>query len=245
MSWHFSRALVAEFSEQNCSDGEPCAPLKSSHTPDQFSSHDRTTGVSNHSLSGMTSEHLTDDLGTELLTWFLAAFPVRTFQQLDAEQESTASEAVSGPKCAAWFAKYDRDLCSWKTAQCSLLAGLDEFLETWPRAGSMRNGECFRRRNAARFTCDNGYGFLPTPKKSDAFQAKMSINNFVRPDGKTHNFSMSNCDEYFSNRYQRRFTPTLSEMMMFFPYGWTALRPLGTDKFRMWFSLHGLNCIGE
>jgi hypothetical protein len=85
---------------------------------------------------------LTADRGEELLTWFRAGFPARTSASPAAETDSTAPDPASGWKWPGSFAKWDRATSTWRTRQCSLLGGLDEFSATWPNSGSMRSGEC-------------------------------------------------------------------------------------------------------
>ena len=50
-----------------------------------------------------------------------------------------------GMKCLESFAKLSHDTYSWKTHQCSLVEDLDEYSETWPRQGSIRNGYAYQR----------------------------------------------------------------------------------------------------
>ena len=245
MSWLFSQALVAEYSAASCSDGEPSAQLNVMPTQHKFWRNDKTMEFSNLSRFGLTCAVLTDDRGTALLTWYQEGFPVRTFQPPAKVQGSQGNAVECGEKWRGSFAKYDRNLSSWKTAQCLLLGGLESFLETWPRWGLMRNGECWEVKVFKPRTQEKEYGFLPTPKKSDAFQARMKLGNFQRSEGKKHNFSLSNCDEYFSNLYQKRFTPTASEMMMLWPHGWTDLQPVGTDKFQSWLQQHSESLLNE
>ena len=64
------------------------------------------------------------------------------------------------------FATYDRNSQSWRTSQISLLGGLTEFSETWPRSGLMRNGTLFRLAPLALPTSETASGLLPTPKAS-------------------------------------------------------------------------------
>jgi site-specific DNA-cytosine methylase len=75
MSWLFSRALVAEYSEGNCSAGAPYVLLKPTDMLQAFSWPDKMTVASRRSPSGMTFEHLTGPLGRELLMWYLGGFP--------------------------------------------------------------------------------------------------------------------------------------------------------------------------
>ena len=56
------------------------------------------------------------------------------------------SDLECGEKWQGSFSKYDQDMRLWKTHQCSLLGDLDEFLETWPQWGLMRDGECWEQR---------------------------------------------------------------------------------------------------
>ena len=55
-------------------------------------------------------------------------------------QESTEPAAGFGASTHGSFAYFDRASSSWRTCQRCLVEGSDEFSETWPRAGTMRNG---------------------------------------------------------------------------------------------------------
>lgn len=83
MSWHFSRALVAAFSGENSSGGEPSAPSKSCLSVGTFSCNASATECLNHSPCGMTCEHSTEGPGGALLTWFLEASRARTLACAD------------------------------------------------------------------------------------------------------------------------------------------------------------------
>lgn len=145
MSWLFSQALVEEYSAGSCSAGEPCAPLNVMPSQWPFWRNDKTMDVLKRSPFGLTWKPLTEGRGEELLMSFRAAFRARTSVAPEREQASKARKADCGGKWPASLAKYDRASRSWKTAQCSLFGGLDEFSATWPRWGTMRNGECFQR----------------------------------------------------------------------------------------------------
>lgn len=60
------------------------------------------------------------------------------------EPASREAGRDSGASLPASFAYYDHALSSWKTSMRSLFEGLDEFWETWPRSGTMRNGTAYR-----------------------------------------------------------------------------------------------------
>jgi hypothetical protein len=162
MSFIFSRALVAEYSQADCLAVDAYAPSRLIPTPKRSSLLGKTTEPFLRSRFGMTFEPLTDDVGEELLTSWLEGFPVKTSAQPAPETASTASGAGYGSKWRASFARFDRSESKWKTAQCSLLGDSDEFSETWPRWGSMRNGESFLRPIPALPICENASGLWPT-----------------------------------------------------------------------------------
>jgi hypothetical protein len=163
MSWLFSQALVAEYSAGCCTGDEPSAQLNVMPTPHKFWRNDRTMDSSRLSQFGLTLQLLTEADGEALLTLFLAASHARTLAQPVQAQVSTESAADCGDTWRGSFAKYDRDTSKWKTAQCSLLGDSDEFLETWPRWGSMRNGASFLRPTPALPIFGNESGLWPTP----------------------------------------------------------------------------------
>lgn len=163
MSWLFSRALVEEYSAGTSLAGEPLSQLNVMPTPHKFWRADKTIEPSAHSRFGLTSQLLTAAHGQELLMSFRAAFRARTSAEQARAPELMAPGADFGPKCAASFAKYDRAESMWKTAQCSLFEDSGEFLETWPRWGSMRNGVSYLRQIPELPICVNASGLWPTP----------------------------------------------------------------------------------
>lgn len=64
----------------------------------------------------------------------------RIFQSPVLAQALAESEAAYGPKSSGSLAHYDRENCSWKTAQQSLLWDLTEYSETWPTWGMTQDG---------------------------------------------------------------------------------------------------------
>lgn len=175
MSWLFSQAMVAAFSEPNCLGGEPSVPSSTTPTPRAFWWPDRTTGHSRLSRFGMTSEPLMALPGEALLTSYRAAFPARTCPQpAEAKASKTGPEADSGRTWPAWFAKFDPNTSSWRTAQCSLLEDWTSFSGTWPRWGSMRSGACSQRLPLVLFTFASASGFSEwaTPVTMDKLPPK-------------------------------------------------------------------------
>jgi DNA (cytosine-5)-methyltransferase 1 len=170
MSWLISKTLMNSLCSQGqevasledtSSDGEQSVQSSGSNIPQAYCAPDKMTGFSRLSRFGMTFKPLTESRGEELLTLYLEAFRVPTFPQQEKEQELMEKPLECGEKWRGSFTKYDQDSCSWKTHQCSLLGDLDEFLETWPQWGLMRNGECWEQQTLAQTTRGTGFGFVP------------------------------------------------------------------------------------
>lgn len=247
MTWLISQALmkayenshclpvpVAEYSAANCLDGELSAPSSGNPTPQAYLLPVKTTDAWSRFPSGITLSPLTESRGQDVLTWFLEGFPARTLVQPEKAQESTESAAECGEKWHGSLAKYDPDSSSWKTAQCLLLGGLEQFSETWPRWGLMRNGECWEAGILERLTEENEYGFLPTPKKQDSRHAQTRHLNPKDDHWK------SNLGEVFVAATACKKMPAdFVEALMGWPIDHTALRPLETAKFQQWLQQHG------
>ena len=161
MSWLFSRVLVEAYSEAICSDGEQSAPLSGNPMPQAYLCSDKMMGFSRLSRFGMTFKLLTENRGEALLTSYLEDFPVRTSQPQEKAQELMESAAECGEKWRGSFAKWSQDSYSWKTHQCSLLGGLDEFLGTWPQWGLMRHGECWEQQTLGQTIRGTESGLSP------------------------------------------------------------------------------------
>lgn len=100
---------------------------------------------------------------------------VRTFRSQVLAQALMVREAACGQKSSVLLTKYDRQSCSWRTAQQSLLEDSTVYSETWPSWGSMRNGVCFLRPQSVprTFVLDGGASretLLPTPTATTAKQ---------------------------------------------------------------------------
>jgi len=161
MSWLFSQALVEEYLADTSLDGEQFVQLSGKPTQQAYCAPDKMTDFSRLSQFGMTYKLLTENLGEELLTSYLADFHAKTSLRQAEARESMENEAECGEKWRASFTKYDLDTRSWKTHQCSLLGDLEEFSETWPQWGLMRDGECWERQTLEQTIRGTGYGFSP------------------------------------------------------------------------------------
>jgi hypothetical protein len=169
MSWLFSRALVEASSGATSWGGELCAPSNGSPTPQAYLSPDRMTAFSRPSRFGMTFAPLTADRGADVLTWFLAGFPVRTSALQARAQASTASDPACGHTWRELWATFDPASSSWRTLQPSLLADSAELSPTWPRSGMTAAGRCWALPMLGRRTSATDSGlWVPTPIRNDA-----------------------------------------------------------------------------
>ena len=161
MSWLYSRALVEEYSAATCSAGAQSALSSGSPMPQAFLPSDKMTAFSRPSRFGMTFKPLMDDLGAELLTWFLAASRARTSALQEKAQASAVSDQGCGPTWRGSLARFDPDSRSWKTAQLCLLGDLELSSVTWPRSGMTADGQCWELPKLGRRTSGTGSGLSP------------------------------------------------------------------------------------
>ncbi len=227
MSWLFSQALVEEYLEENSLGGEPSAPLNGNPTQLAYCAPDKMTDFSRLSRFGMTYKTLTENLGAELLTLYLAGFHAKTLAQQEKAQELTENVQECGEKWRGWLAKFDQASYSWKTAQCSLIVDSIESLQTLPRSGMTRAGLLWELPMLEQITRETESGYLlPTPtchnSKEGAYPAEFTRKT---PTLATH------CGG--------KINPIFTEWMMGWPLGWTDLKPLGTDKSHFAQQQHG------
>ena len=336
MSYHCSLALVEAFSDQDCLDGEQCAALKSIRTAERSYFDAKKKGSLNRFPSGTTSEHSTATLG--VIRWMssLEDSHVNPSQPPEKETEKKMS-ATSGLTVSGRFAKWDPNGRIWRTFQGSLAfegetTGLTtgEYSETWPRAGMMVDGVCYRQPSAERRISGIGSGLWYTPeaKNQEGYQvvggkkyprlgaqAKMwptprtitggaesaerkqelgrtesgggdlqaAVKSWPTPRVTTsgmvpskaqlarirageeaergkgackleisvalhggestrqmpHDWTKENKD--LERMATQQLNPDWVEWLMGWPIGWTALKPLETDRFRKWLELHGIS----
>jgi hypothetical protein len=163
MSWLFSQALVAEYSAANYSAGALSAPSKLTPTPQAYLSPDKMTAFSRPSRFGMTFAPLMAANGEALLTWFQAVSRAKISASQGQARALTGHAAASGWKWPGSLAKFDPDTSSWKTRQLSLLGDWAQYSETFPKWGSMQDGELLPPPTPAPLTCARESGLWPTP----------------------------------------------------------------------------------
>jgi len=229
MSWLFSQVLVEEYLAANSLDGEPSVQLNGKPTQQAYCAPDKMMAFSRLSRFGMTFAPLMPDRGEELLTLFREDFHARTSVPQEKAQELTENDQECGEKWLASFVKYDHDLSLWKTHQCSLLGDLEQFSETWPQWGLMRNGECWEQMPLGVVTIEKEYGYWPTPIATD-WKATGKLETLKRQGDKNGAGHQNRPQYQYARKYNMKMPLAAQEILMKWPLGWTDLKPLAMDK---------------
>ena len=233
-----------ESSQDICSGGEPCVPLKSKTIHAEFYCNGKLMDSYLDSLYGTTSEHLMANLGEEECKSSQEDSLVRTYQQQEKAQDLKESDQDFGEKWHGSFAKYDPDTHSLRTPQCSLFEDSTEYCATLPRWGLMRDGECWEQRMLEQTIRGTESGLSeqtwPTPLASDwKARGPNSKQQGLREKVKAFPTPTAhNAKECASPSEYNRNTPTLAthaggklnptwvEWLMGWPLEWTDLKPL-------------------
>ena len=254
MSWLFSQALVEEYLAANSLDGEQSALSNGNPIQQAYCAPDKMTVFSRLSRFGMTYKPLTDIPGEELLMWYLEDFHAKTSAQQEKVMDLTESDQECGVTWRGWLAKYDLDLCSWKTPQCSLLGEEPESLATLPRWGMTVDGLLWEQPMLEPITKGTECGLWARqhrdfrsgqakrwddPKRSRNLNdqvAKWPTPRTAGMCGGTGSWELLNKNTTKEEARQMgagnggKLNPTWVEWLMGWPLGWTDLRPLATDK---------------
>lgn len=269
MSYIYLQEREGESLEECSSDIPQFALWKLNPTAEKSYSSDSETESCPNSQSGTTCEPSTGSRGAGELMSSAEDSHARTLAAQERAQELTENEADYGEKWRVSFAKWNRVTCSWKIAHCLHLAGLDEFLETWPKWGMMQDGECWEQMTLAHRTEESEYGFWPTPRSCSAMAATITpesahaenrfpnletvVGGMMWPTPTCHNAkeqdspaeatrntpSLCHIARGGDATQPRHLNPAWVEWLMGWPIGWTDLKPLETDKFQQWLRSHG------
>lgn len=236
MSYIYSLALVEAFSEANCSDTDASALLNENPMLKPSWWHDKTMEPSLHSRFGMTYAPLTESLGAELLTWFVADSLAKTYQFPETGPDWTAKGQGYGEKWRGLLAKYNPDTHSLKTAQLSLLEDLTGCCATLPRWGLMLDGELYPQPMLVPITSERESGYWPTPTATDY---KGSPGEKRLKERMAESCRGVRLPEELARRGDvGQLNPDWVEWLMGWPIGQTALKPLETGKLAEWQQQH-------
>lgn len=251
MSWHFSLALVEEFSDLNCLNTESYVQLRSIRTAERSCFDGKTTRSYRRSLSGMTYAPSTATRGVEKWMLSLVVSPV----SLGAKPESGKGgpmSVTSGLTRSELSGRWDHNTVSWKMYPASSRKRTSERSSAgWPRRGTMFAGILFQRPKRVPTTSGRGSGLLPTPsatgygtnqggsagrtgKVRPSLQQMASKNLWPSPTANRR----SGLQSHGKNAILGPLNPMWVEWLMGWPLGWTDLKPLEMDKYREWLAQH-------
>jgi hypothetical protein len=175
------------------------------------------------------------------LTLSPAGSPAKTYRSPADARALKVLGADYGQRSSVWLANYDPHSSSWRTSQICLVAlasnrgnGLAEFSETWPRAGMMRNGTAYQQPLSELHILVTGSGSWPTPNKSNGFAPFSMLTmhrkalGLSRPSGAKMGFDLKWEPRSVPYLVDGWINPILSEWLMGFPIGHTALPPAET-----------------
>jgi hypothetical protein len=226
MSWHYLREVEGESLEDICLGGEPLPPLKSKITHAEFYCKGKLMDSYLDSLCGTTFAPLMDTLGKEKSMSSAGVFPVKTFLPQEKGTDLMEKGQDFGHTWRGWLAKFDPLLCSWKTAQCSLLGEEHELLQTLPKWGMTRDGLLWELPTLEHLTSGTECGLLPTPCARDGKGARS-----LQAQKKASRGATNSLPDYFRIQKNWQYPPVaVVEYMMGWPIGWTDLKPLAMDK---------------
>jgi len=181
---------------------------------------------------GQTSDSMTtcergDHQPRNQSTLFAVGSHVRTSATQDSEKESRASGQACGRKSRESLAIYNHDSLSWRTSQRCLDGEWEEFSGTWPRSGTMQNGNAYRRRPLVRITDAIEYSSLPIVPTPSACDHKGS----GRP--RKGRGPGNNLRDWFRQTYGFVYPPVrVVEYLMGFEIGNTCCTPSETQSSR-------------
>ena len=114
----------------------------------------------------MTSKHFQLELVN--LTASREAFPAKIYPWLEERQELPKNpDQVCFTNSCESYAWYDQDSLSWKTWQRSLITDWTSFSESFPKQGTMQNGQLYLQVHWEPPIVEAVGGALPTPTASD------------------------------------------------------------------------------
>jgi hypothetical protein len=246
MSYTYLQEQGEESSAECFSDIEQSVRLKLNLTAGKSSCSDNETESCRGSQFGTMCEPSTESRGEELQTLCVEGSPAKILAAPEMVMDWKENEAGYGKKCDESFAKYDHDTRLWRTAQCLLLGGLEEYSETWPKWGLMQDGAVYQRHIWEPRMGAIGFGYLPTPCKSDGTQSNKSYRRNTQTWENSSSLTAFLLGRMFglsgdAPRPKGRFLvmPRFVQWMMAWPDGWTSLQPLGMDKYLLWQQAHG------
>ena len=188
--------------------------------------------------SGMTSRPSTPAPGLERWISFLEDSHARTSARRARALDWRESEAAYFSRSSGYPASSNLHSFFSKMFQQSLLGEEEPLLVRLHPSGMTRDGAFYPLTMWERRTCENGFGYLPTPTTQDTSGRVNFImtenNRRLCKDGQTHSISLATMAELgiLPGHPKGKLHPEWIQQAMIFPKGWTSLKDSETAWFR-------------
>ena len=180
---------AVESTDQNCLDGQPKAMssgknIRKKSSPKELKTESsmkpQYSAMSEHSLVKGTPENI-----EAWLTSLPVDFPVSP-SVLQEKEKPAKIAATCGRRQWTLSRQSSHPLCSlrtyqdcsaqqWTTNQGDLFSILEQYSETWPKAGTMSNGVCWELIMSEQSIIEKGCGYLPTPRANRAMSQNLNL----------------------------------------------------------------------
>ena len=139
---------------------------------------------------------------SDQLTLFAEGSLARTSASPAKGLASLANDLAYSTSSPALLARYDHDTRSWKTSQLCLVEGLETFLESWPRSGTMHSGIAYQLLPLVPLTDAIGSGLLVgTPRATQAIRSdRFRKGRLPSPEELVVNYPTPSATSYGSNQ---------------------------------------------
>lgn len=235
MNYRSLQVQASERLERSCSDGEQSDMLKSTTTAKKSLHKESKTVSLTKPLSSAISGHSSmKGLPQVIRAWLMSSLqdsPVSP-SVLPVNDSERMIQGICGRQQLNVFASYDHDSHSWRMSQgCLLTLTQEEFSETWPKAGMMRNGVCYRQPKWERRIREIGSGLWPTPTVDDA-------DNSTLPPSQRERDNLPGALLKNGEASGGQLNPDWVEALMGWPPSWTSLYPMSKEIFNRWLKTH-------
>jgi len=118
---------------------------------------------------------------------------------------------VFGGRCTVLSMSYSQERLSWRTCQLSLFEGLEQYLDRYPKSGTMRNGVLYERVISEHLIRERDGSALHTQKQSDSI---LTMNGGSLP---TPTVNEAKNNPYTSSQWKRNSSLNVEIARMFLP----------------------------
>ena len=256
MSWHYLQGQeVASWGESSL-DGAPSALLRLIPTAATSSLHVSERDTSSPSQSGTTYEPSTAPPGGGQLTLFPVASPARTSARQVPAKDLPGTVQAFSLKCSESLKRCGLGLYSRRTRRICVPVDLAPSSKDLPGWGMTAGGGCWELGTLVRHISETGCGLWPGRLVPTLRANKWGVEDSHGDVSAWESLLLTATARlYGTNRggAAGRVGPErpsleklvgginlpLREWIMGWPIGWTALEPLGTDRFQRWLRSHG------